>query len=655
MSDLIIDINLDSHYSITGQTDILIKNRRARISLDGLGYKESNGLITIEFTNQTKISILDSIKRIAEELDLSINLEKSVDALVGSYKREQDNFIEFSNKAKMIRNNQFNESEELVEGFKKFKDVIIETFDRKLYDFQLLSAYHMAFSQNSCNFSVPGAGKTSIVYGAYSFLRSLNSDDRRYVDKILIIGPLSSFAPWESEYEECFGIKPTSQRLSGDSSISQSEKENHLYSASPKELTLMNHSALQFIKSDVINFLKNNKVLVVVDEAHRIKNAEGVWGKSAIEIAKEAHARVILTGTPAPNGYEDLFNLIQFIYPYKYTEIIGIHHKQLQQLTQSNANIKDSRVKSFVENIKPFFVRTKKSELNLPDIFEYKEKVEMDFYQRKIYDFILDKYIPNFQQSSRASFKDTFNKAKLIRLRQAATNPKSLIKPLKDSMERSEDGFDPNAIINDEGISDSEIFQDIQNYSESAIPPKFIKAKEIFEKEILPVNGKVIVWTIFIQNAEQFQEYLEGCGIQSRLLIGKVPQHERENIIKNFNNPRYNQFSIVIANPYAVSESISLHKGCHNAIYMERDFGVANFLQSKNRIHRVGLPENVNTNYYYLVSQDSIDEIINKKLNQKVERMEEMIDQDIPLFSRLQDIDENEIITALLMEYDKRA
>ena len=34
---------------------------------------------------------------------------------------------------------------------------------RTLYDLQMLSAYHMAFSQNACNFSVPGAGKTSAL------------------------------------------------------------------------------------------------------------------------------------------------------------------------------------------------------------------------------------------------------------------------------------------------------------------------------------------------------------------------------------------------------------------------------------------------------------------------------------------------------------
>jgi predicted LPLAT superfamily acyltransferase len=51
----------------------------------------------------------------------------------------------------------------------------------------------MAFSQKSCNFSVPGAGKTTIVYAAYTYLRSVNDIDKK-VDKLVVIGPKSSFS-----------------------------------------------------------------------------------------------------------------------------------------------------------------------------------------------------------------------------------------------------------------------------------------------------------------------------------------------------------------------------------------------------------------------------------------------------------------------------
>lgn len=636
---------------------MLLENPRAKIALRRLNYQLMNGKIVIEYVPETKISTLDSLRQLADKFNLEFNLEESVKSTVNAYKIELDNFESFTTKARDIRNDDFNSAPELIDDFSKFKEVLSSVMVRGLYDLQMLSAFHMAFSQNACNFAVPGAGKTSIVYGAYAYLRSLPEDDPRHVNKILVIGPLSSFAPWEKEYKKCFGISPQSQRLSGDAKISKLQKERHLYSSEPKELTLMNHAGLQFLKPQIIDFLKQNKVLVVVDEAHRIKNADGLWGKSAIDIAKEATSRVVLTGTPAPNGYEDLFNLIRFIYPYKYKEILNIHYGQLKELTKSEATLGNPRVTEFVENIKPFFIRIKKSDLNLPPITEEQIWVHMDPLQRKIYDFIEEKYIPHFESKVSATAKDALNKARLIRLRQAATNPKMLIKPLMGALEESDEGTDPNsqyALRYDEGINDSEIFNDILTYSQTTIPAKFIAVKQLYEEKIKPIKGKVIVWTIFIQNADELQEYLSKAGISTRLLIGRIPQDEREEIVDKFNDPENSEFDVVIANPFSVSESISLHEGCHNAIYMERDYNASNFLQSKDRIHRVGLKEGTVTSYYYLVTPNSVDEVVHDRLSAKVKRMEEIINEDIPLFQRIHDNDETDIITCLLRDYARR-
>lgn len=657
VASLSIDIDGDSTYVVTGDINLLLSNSRAMIALKRLGYKLVDDSIKITFTPETKVSQLEAMMQLSQKFSISLKTKESVNAAMGNYKTELDNFNVFSSKAKNIRNNQFDSFPELTDDFIKFKDVLSNVLVRKLYDLQMLSAFHMAFSQNACNFAVPGAGKTSIVYGAYAYLKSLPEDDPKHVDKLLVIGPLSSFAPWEKEYKKCFGVIAESQRLSGDATISRLEKEHHLYSSSPKELTLMNHSGLQFLKQEVIDFLKQNKVFVVVDEAHRIKNVYGLWGRSAIDIAKQATGRAILTGTPAPNGYEDLYNLIQFIYPYKYKEILKIHPGQLRELTKSEASIDNPRVASFVENIKPFFIRIKKSDLKLPPITEEKIIVKMDPLQRKIYDFIEDKYIPHFERKSSATVKDALNKARIIRLRQAAINPRMLIKPLLGSLETSGEVSDPNSQFSmryDEGINDSEIFQDILTYSKSFTPAKFIAIKRLYEEKIKPIEGKLIIWTIFIQNAEELQVYLSSVGIESRLLIGRVPQNEREKIIDEFNDPSNSEFDVVVANPFSVSESISLHEGCHNAVYMERDYNASNFLQSKDRIHRVGLSDDIITNYYYLVSPDSIDEVVDAKLARKVERMEKIIDEDIPLFQRIHDNDETDIVTSLLRDYAKR-
>lgn len=648
----------DSHYVLSGDTDSVLKNRRFLLSLKRLSFEGKNGTIEIPFEAKTKIPVLQEIQGLLNKFGFSETQGESIKQEVSTYYKEQRNFELFSEKARKIRNNDISDDTDLIEDFKHFKSVLENGMRRVLLPLQMLSAYHLAFSQNACNFSVPGAGKTSIVYAAYLYLKSLPDEDSRHVDRILVIGPLSSFAPWEDEYKECFGKEVKSKRLSGDVNITRDEKEQHLYSSNPKELTLISHAGLKNLEQEIIDFLKQNKTMLVADEAHRIKNAEGVWGQSAIEIAKEAAAKVILTGTPVPNGYEDLYNLFRFIYPFKFKDILQIHYEQLKELTRKDVSADEKRVQKFVNNIKPYFIRIKKDDLNLPPVKENIIPIMMDERQRKIYDFIEEKYIKSFKLNPSATIKDVLNKAKLIRLRQAATNPSLLLRTLQSSLEDSVHGSDPNldfARLDDEAIDNSEIFRDISDYAENDTPKKFGEIKKLLEDEIFPKRGKAIIWTIFVQNAEELKEYFKERGIETRLLIGRIPQEEREDIIKRFNQPGNSDFNVIIANPFSVSESISLHKNCHNAIYMERDYNAANFLQSKDRIHRVGLPDGVITYYYYLISDDSIDSVINEKLDIKVKRMEKIIDEEIPLFKRVSDDDETDIITALLKDYARRA
>lgn len=643
-------------FVLTGETELALQNIRLKFSLKRLRYTVDGEKILIPFAPETKIHTLQDLQDVLVKFGYSEVLSSETRRSLESFAREQDNFKTFSKKAQDIRNDKFKDNPELVKEFDEFQKTLSVKLKRKLYPLQLLSAYHMAFAQNACNFAVPGAGKTSIVYGAFAYLKSLPVDDPKHVDKLLVIGPLSSFAPWEKEYKECFGTEPDVQRLSGDSKITKSHKHEHLYSGSPAEVTLIFTGGVDGLQNEIIDFLKRNKTMVVVDEAHRIKNPDGIWGKSSVEISKEAKARVILTGTPAPNGYEDLYNLYQFLYPFKYKDILGFHFENLVDMSKVSSH-DSSRVKRFVDNISPYFIRIKKKDLKLPRTKDHVVFSNMGDTQREIYDYIETKYVKAFENDGSGSVKDVLNKARLIRLRQAATNPALLEKPIKETL--SEDDYELASLkgvrVPDEFQNDSEILSKIYDYAKMETPQKFTEVKRIVEDKIINSGAKVIVWTIFIQNAKGLQEYLAKHSIKSKLLIGEVDQPEREKIIDKFNDPANKEFQVIIANPFSVAESISLHKGCHNAIYMERDYNCSNFLQSKDRIHRVGLSPSQETNYYYILSRDSIDEVIDDKLKEKVKRMEVIIDDDIPLFSRIDDSDETDLIKALINDYVKRA
>jgi len=520
--------------------------------------------------------------------------------------------------------------------------------------------------------SIPGIGyslkgfvKTSIVYGAYTYLSNLPPDHPKYVNKLFVIGPLSSFGPWENEYRECFERSPRSSRLSGGvppdirKRILYSELDNYRNA----ELLLSSYQNVPYDLDDIRYFLTRpwNKVMVVLDEAHKIKNSSGgVWADSVLSLARFCSSRVVLTGTPAPNGYEDLFNLFRFIWPDR--NVIQFH---VQHLKDMSHNPFDPRIAQMTDNISPFFIRIRKSDLEISDPIEKDPTiVPMGSRQDRIYRFIEDKYIAYLTgKSNDAWAKDTLSKARLLRLMQAASNPALLRNPLDAALLDEEDGA-PSALF----IDDSSIINEIQAYATNEIPAKFVSALSLV-KDILESHpsNKVVVWCIFVGNLFAFQSYLERNGIASKVLYGGTPTESdemqteietREKIVEEFQQPT-STLRVVIANPFAVGESISLHNSCRNAIYLERNFNAAAFLQSKDRIHRYGLPKDAEVNYYYLLSHNSVDSVIHTRLLEKEAAMLRVMEsREIPLISLNMEssdaAEDAEDVRAIIRDYVKR-
>lgn len=649
MKRICLESNEDSSkLYITGDIDDIFANRRAaRYIKDTIEYTKDDGKLNVDAEKDINKTI-DKLKKVCEYISAELVFSGKVSDAVNNYALEEEKFHIFSEKARLIRDNCCDK-----EDFQKFVDSLsINLKNRSLYELQLLSAYHLAFSQNACNFSVPGAGKTSVVYGAFAYLSNLPAEDSKYVDKLLIISPLSAFGPWELEYEECFGEKPSTKRLNGK--ISVDEKKQYLYSRTPAKITLLSYNSVPSLKDELIYFLKNNQVMVVLDEAHKIKNTSGgITANGVLDIAQYCSSRVVLTGTPAPNGYEDLYNLYKFIWPTK--KVIPFEIYQLKDMSKQES---DSRVETLLNAVASFFIRVKKSDLGIPMATEHEPIiVPMGSAQRRIYDVIEKKYMNEIVSSKDNSFKQDLIKARLIRMMQAATNPNLLSVPLQQFA--NNEGFDAKEVV-----EDSSLIKEVLEYSKNETPAKFIKAKELIEK-IIASGGKVVVWAIYVKNILDFQEYLLENGIDCRTLYGATPVatgdeedddtiETREKIIAEFHKEN-SSFKVIIANPFAVSESISLHKVCHNAIYMERSFNAAHFIQSKDRIHRYGLKPGIETNYYYLLSEDSIDSVINDRLRAKEERLREIIESmPIPLFSNVELETGDDDIKALIAEYVSR-
>lgn len=664
MRSLTLDLDADkSHITLAGNTQEVWRSRRVAIYFRD--YLKASLLPDGQIIVPTEGMRLGPLLRSVEEAltrggFLSDRTQQLADS-VSDFQRAEQIFSEFSLRAKEIWANKISTDE-----LRLFADTLAEKLKgRRLYDLQLLAAFHLAFSQNAANFSAPGVGKTTIVYGAFAYLNSLPPEHPKYVNKLLVVGPLSSFGPWESEYRECFLRPPRSFRLSGGASPEY--RKRVLYSELPEfrdsELVLTSYQSVPYGLEHLQHFLTRpwNRVMVVLDEAHKIKNSSGgVWAEAVLELARYCSARVILTGTPAPNGYEDLYNLFHFIWPDH--DVIKFHLQHLKDMSQ---NPFDHRIERLVDNVSPFFIRIRKSDLGLPKAIENPVIiVPMGPKQEIIYRFIEEKYVYYIEgRSSESWVRDTLTRARLIRLMQAATNPALLKAPLDIAMLGEAPENDAPLFVDD-----ADILAEIQAYAANETPAKFVTTVELVTRILSQSDSsKVVVWCVFVANLFALQDLFEGVGISVRILYGGTPTESdereedietREKIIREFQG-NDSKFRVILANPFAVGESISLHKACRNAIYVERNFNAAAYLQSKDRIHRYGLPPDAEVNYYYLTAQNTVDSTIHDRLLQKEAAMMRVLEsRDIPLISLNMDQgdgeDDADDIKAIIRDYAKR-
>ncbi|MGZ9472648.1 DEAD/DEAH box helicase, partial [Staphylococcus epidermidis] len=130
------------------------------------------------------------------------------------------------------------------ERYFEFERIVNQSLERQLRPKQMKDAFYLTMMQKSGNFSVPGSGKTSTVYGMYAYLNTINK-----VNKILMIGPLNSFSSWITEYQSCFGDSRKLAYLNIKDLNTTNEKKMVLkYESFNKELILLNYEVLNTLE-----------------------------------------------------------------------------------------------------------------------------------------------------------------------------------------------------------------------------------------------------------------------------------------------------------------------------------------------------------------------------------------------------------------------
>ncbi len=471
----------------------------------------------------------------------------------------------------------------LKDRFEEYSQVVNDYMNRNLREKQMWDSFFMFAMIKSGNFSVPGSGKTSSVLGVYAYLKA-----KSLAKRIVMIGPKNAFGSWIDEFNICFKGKEKLKVFNIHDSKYNNIKEKRQalqFDTGNCNLFLFNYESLNSFKQDIINLVDEN-TLLVYDEVHKVKrvdgNIPGTYASNALEIAKNSSFTIVMTGTPIPNSYIDLYNMLHILYNDEYREFFGFTPQMLNNLSDSERELVNNK-------IQPFFCRTTKQQLLVPSVnADELVKVEATADEVKLFKLIKSKY-----KNNKLSL--------FIRLLQLESNPSMLLKAidLNDFKNILEDKDE----IDDIGFMDYS--DDFKNLAENIwITTKMKACVDLIEK-LVEEGKKVITWCIFIDSIKHIEQLLINRGIKVKCIYGEVELNERLDIIEEFKSK---EFDVLITNPHTLAESVSLHSVCHDAVYFEYSYNLVHLLQSKDRIHRLGLPEGQYTQYYYMQSNYHLDD-----------------------------------------------
>lgn len=464
-------------------------------------------------------------------------------------------------------------------------------FTRQLKKEQVRDAKNLLNLKHGANFSVPGAGKTTTILAVHTILKKIG-----LVSKLFVVSPINAFISWEDEIRDIFKDgKFSILRLPGGLFR---DSENNIFTNT--DLVLANYEKLRRDVSPLIPFFIKNKVHLILDESHRIKSGRNnISFNQIIKLADLAKRRDILSGTPMPQGYADLEPQFDFLWPGQ--TVVP------QVVADENAELRVNQA------IKGLFVRTTKKELGLENPVIKYTSLAMGPIQAELYRLFKSeaaRVIAGIDKPNLYNFRKIGRS--VVKLLQAATNPMLL-------SGRDEYPDDISPVPNDKEFW--QLLEEFRKY-EKSVKIEYLKQKV---REITQENpkNKVLIWSYFVRNIlileKIFQDY------NPVTIYGGIPsgsdedEANREGRIRKFHVD--DTCRVMVANPQACGEGISLHKVCHHAIYLDRNFNAAYFLQSIDRIHRLGLQEGVKTNVEILVTENSIDEILISRLNDKISAM----------------------------------
>lgn len=369
----------------------------------------------------------------------------------------------------------------------------------------------------------------------------------------LVIMPTSVLLNWQEEIERFAPeLNPVIMNQQGDN------RRKMIDNAGKYDVVLTTYGLL-INEEDALCSRKWN--MIVLDEAHTIKNRETKMSKSAMKLTCDF--RLMLTGTPLQNHLSEIWNLFQFADP----GLLG----SFQQFTDRfinpiEKNQDKERQKLLNRILSPFILRRTKSEVlsELPEKTEITLKVEMSSEEWALYEHIRQQALLNMEENQGGMIQAL---AEITRLRQAACHP---------------------ALID----------------SKLPIPSSKSEAFLNLVDELTTNHHRALVFSQFTSHLALIRQELDERGIKYLYLDGATSTRERTRLVKEFQTGDMPLFLISLK---AGGLGLNLTAADY-VIHLDPWWNPAIEDQASDRAYRIGQKRSVTV--YRLITKGTIEEKI---------------------------------------------
>jgi len=337
---------------------------------------------------------------------------------------------------------------------------------------------------------------------------------------------------------------------------------------------------------DWVNGPHAGRVGLIIDESTKVKNHKAGRSERAVQLADGCATKLILTGTPVSQGYEDLYMQIRVLGHdiLGYTSYYGFRgHYVVMGGFQNKKVIGYSRIDELLDKIRPFVSRRLKRDVakDLPEKNPPQPRYcAMKGEQARAYNEISANMETKVDGHSITA---DMVLEKLLRLQQISG------------------GFYSTS---PEMVEDPEPSQ-VHYFKEQ---PKLHAMFEYMEDNA----GPFVVWAKFQAEVAMIEEACRNKGMKTATYYGPTPKADRPEIVKAFQRGEYD----VLVCSYAAAYGLTLTQS-NKAIYYSRSFSLEEMLQSEDRIHRIG--QNDACDYTVLEFRNaSIDKLLTQAYERKL-------------------------------------